>query len=674
MARLGHWAWLGLCACVVAGCEQAPHIGLDDGGARRVGDTEGTQVDRATRSGDQAVRDGGVPEKAATLEAGCRSAPCKLGDARCVQGNVSVCGTGADGCLTWMVGGACQQGCDAAGKLCLGCDNECAPGTERCFSTTSVQVCEAGGDGCFRWGVTKLCTDDVDCTRDSCEADQCEFVPDDSWCEAHGDTQCVEPRCDAMLGCAGDHLEGGACDDDDACTLGDTCRDGACVGKFDERDGCVDHCPDDPLKSDPGLCGCGTREATDDTDGDGTIDCMDECPMDTCQQAGTSECVDGELRTCIADSDGCLSLSTKMCSGGFCMDGQTCGRVVYGDLGGDAAGERTASVAFDADGNAYMAGTVTGAVPGTTFAGGGADAFLAKWDPTGNREWVQLLGSAAEDHGTGVAVDADGRVVFTRGGMTAVATLLSPGAGPDATPEWVANYDPEEGWDNPFHVSFGPGGDVYIAGGTSKAYPGFTNAGKQDCTLVRLDRSTGDRTWVQQWGGSEYDVAHAVGHDGTALYVAGTTNATSTLFLRKLAAGDGGLLWEHTWDAGELDHFAVPKLAVDASGTSTVAAESNGTPVFAKVSADNETVWALGQVTFPRGSVRPGRDGAVYIMRSNGQFLKYTDDVTQIWSITLNMEPLDAAVRQGADGEPRVVVGGLEAETARPMIAILMAE
>lgn len=39
-----------------------------------------------------------------------------------------------------------------------------------------------------------------------------------------------------------------------------------------------DHCPDDPDKTEPGLCGCGISDA--DADGDGRPDCQDACPND----------------------------------------------------------------------------------------------------------------------------------------------------------------------------------------------------------------------------------------------------------------------------------------------------------------------------------------------------------------------------------------------------------
>jgi len=40
----------------------------------------------------------------------------------------------------------------------------------------------------------------------------------------------------------------------------------------------VDLCPDDPLKTEPGVCGCGLPDL--DTDADGTLDCLDDCPAD----------------------------------------------------------------------------------------------------------------------------------------------------------------------------------------------------------------------------------------------------------------------------------------------------------------------------------------------------------------------------------------------------------
>jgi hypothetical protein len=42
--------------------------------------------------------------------------------------------------------------------------------------------------------------------------------------------------------------------------------------------GLVDQCPNDPNKTEPGICGCGVADT--DTDGDGTPNCNDQCPND----------------------------------------------------------------------------------------------------------------------------------------------------------------------------------------------------------------------------------------------------------------------------------------------------------------------------------------------------------------------------------------------------------
>jgi hypothetical protein len=85
------------------------------------------------------------------------------------------------------------------------------------------------------------------------------------------------------------------------CGTPDTDSDG------DGTPNCTDGCPSDPLKTSPGACGCGVADV--DSDGDGTPNCLDGCPSDPLKTApgicgcgatdadsdgdGVADCLDG---------------------------------------------------------------------------------------------------------------------------------------------------------------------------------------------------------------------------------------------------------------------------------------------------------------------------------------------------------------------------------------------
>jgi len=103
---------------------------------------------------------------------------------------------------------------------------------------------------------------------------------------------------------------GSACDDGDPCTYNDVfdamCN---CAGvvqpsdtDMDGTDDCLDGCPNDPAKIDPGTCGCGVSD-TADMDGDLTVDCLDDCPNDPAKiDPGICGC--GVSDSADMDSDG----------------------------------------------------------------------------------------------------------------------------------------------------------------------------------------------------------------------------------------------------------------------------------------------------------------------------------------------------------------------------------
>ncbi|MFO7654509.1 MAG: SBBP repeat-containing protein [Candidatus Krumholzibacteriia bacterium] len=136
-------------------------------------------------------------------------------------------------------------------------------------------------------------------------------------------------------------------------------------------------------------------------------------------------------------------------------------------------------VAVDALGDVYVAGTTSGSVDGTSFA----DAFLAKFGPGGDPSWTRRFGPSARDTGTGVAVDASGRVFvtgFTRGGLGGTNA-----GGEDA---FLRTYDPDGNvlWTRQFGtetndfsrgVAVDAAGHAYVTGTTGGSLDGTTTGG-----------------------------------------------------------------------------------------------------------------------------------------------------------------------------------------------------
>ncbi len=107
-------------------------------------------------------------------------------------------------------------------------------------------------------------------------------APGATTCFPDGDGDVVDDNVDNCLGTANTDQA-----DADADGVGDAC----------------DGCPNDPLKTDPGNCGCGLVE-TGDTDEDGVFDCLDGCPFDDSKtSSGNCGCGNPEPGAACDDGD-----------------------------------------------------------------------------------------------------------------------------------------------------------------------------------------------------------------------------------------------------------------------------------------------------------------------------------------------------------------------------------
>lgn len=124
----------------------------------------------------------------------------------------------------------------------------------------------------------------------------------------------------------------------------------------------------------------------------------------------------------------------------------------------------------------YAAGTVYGALPANTHAGG-ADAFVQAYGTNGARSWAHQLGNGDDDHATDVAVSA--------------------------------------------------AGDVYVVGFTRVALPPAPHLGGSDAFVQRLTRASGAAVWTRSYGTSDDDTGMGVHISPLAvLLLGGTTKGT----------------------------------------------------------------------------------------------------------------------------------------------------
>ncbi len=186
---------------------------------------------------------------------------------------------------------------------------------------------------------------------------------------------------------------------------------------------------------------------------------------------------------------------------------------------GTFANDHTTDVAVDTSG-VYAAGYTGGALPGQSSSGSD-DAFVRKYDGSGNELWTMQFGTSYYDYAQSVAVDASG--------------------------------------------------NVYVAGLTSGALPGQTSSGGGDA-FVRKYNGSGSELWTMQFGTSTYDEAYDVAVDTfDNVYVAGQTYGALP---GQTSSGDGDAFLVKFVQPTPVDGTALPAPLIILAALIAIAAAS----------------------------------------------------------------------------------------------------
>ena len=166
------------------------------------------------------------------------------------------------------------------------------------------------------------------------------------------------------------------------------------------------------------------------------------------------------------------------------------GDFVWAQQFGTAGSEQAFNVAADVLGNVYVGGATTGSL--SVPNAGGQDLFLAKYNASGNQQWIRQWGTSGEDSGGSLRADGLGNVFVT--GQTAGA-LGGPHLGgkdivmakydADGNRLWISQFGTSGDDVNAGGMSGDDFGNVYIAGRSTGSWGG-PNAGGMDAVLIKL--------------------------------------------------------------------------------------------------------------------------------------------------------------------------------------------
>lgn len=203
----------------------------------------------------------------------------------------------------------------------------------------------------------------------------------------------------------------------------------------------------------------------------------------------------------------------------------------------------------------WVAGWTNGVFPGEAGAGS-TDAFVRMYDHNGNHLWTRQFGGtngSSQDYASGLAHDATG--IYVSGYMTNSGAL--PGqVSAGATDAFVRKYDftgnllwthqfGSAGDDLAFGIAAGITG-VIVAGRTSSTLPGQVSMGSWDAFARKFD-AAGNILWTRQFGSSQLDLSTAVAVSSENVYLSGITygsieGQSGYSFVRKYDAA-GVSLW-----------------------------------------------------------------------------------------------------------------------------------
>jgi len=226
----------------------------------------------------------------------------------------------------------------------------------------------------------------------------------------------------------------------------------------------------------------------------------------------------------------------------FIVKYNSAGNVVWAKSGGGIYDDAGSSIALDGAGNVYVTGyfyspMISIGTLSLTNVGVG-DAFVLKFDASGNEIWMTGIGDVNDENGNGISADNAGNIYvtgfFQSPSLSVGSTTLSNAGNTDiflirldnnGNPVWAKSAQGSAA-DAGKSVTVDATGNIYVCGyySANAAFDSYslTSTGSTDAFVAKYDGS-GNAIWVRSCGGSLNDASYAVAIDGTGnVYTTGT--------------------------------------------------------------------------------------------------------------------------------------------------------
>jgi len=352
---------------------------------------------------------------------------------------------------------------------------------------------------------------------------------------------------------------------------------------------------------------------------------------------------------------------------------------IWGTYYGGSPIDHGESTAVDGSGNVYLAGTTS------TFNnslasgghqnsyGGGADAFLVKFNSSGVRQWGTYYGGADYEEGQSTTVDGNGNVYLA--GTTESTTAIASGGHDNSlggvsdaflvkfnasgVRQWGTYYG-GTGYDYGYSTAVDGSSNVYLTGyaesTTSIATSGSHDnslAGVDDAFLVKFNAS-GVRQWGTYYGGNEFETGTSIAMDGSGnVYLAGVTGSST-------AIASGG----HDNSLGGLvDAFLVKFNASGVRQWGTYYGGSGTDDGSSTVVDSNGNVYLAGTTESTTAIASGGHDNSLGGV-SDAFLVKFNASGVRQWGTYYGGSALEEGHCTAADGSGNVYLAGNTESTA----------